>query len=155
MDTHDELVVEETLEVERATKSFDPETVLPLQFFPSAASASMPGEKRLMVAVLGDAIDTYLKHGRSQSFRARGLFAEAAEWIESRDTTWPFSFERICEALDLDPTQVRRLIRARAADATPRKAWHRAPVVTRCRMRTRRGTGTRPSVAASLAATGS
>ena len=33
---------------------------------------------------------------------------EAREWVGSRDTTWPFAFERICEALDLDPNGIRR-----------------------------------------------
>lgn len=32
----------------------------------------------------------------------------AAAWVTSTDRGWPFSFENICEALDMDPNEVRR-----------------------------------------------
>jgi hypothetical protein len=32
----------------------------------------------------------------------------AAAWVTSTDRAWPFSFENICEALDMDPQRVRR-----------------------------------------------
>jgi hypothetical protein len=60
------------------------------------------GELRLMAAVLEDAVNVLRKRPRSRAGR------EAREWMASRDTTWPFSYERICEALDLDPNTVRR-----------------------------------------------
>jgi hypothetical protein len=60
------------------------------------------GELRLMAAVLEDAINVLRKRPRSRAGR------EAREWITSHDTSWPFAYERICEALDLDPESVRR-----------------------------------------------
>jgi hypothetical protein len=65
------------------------------------------GELRLMTAVLEDAVYVLGKRPRSRAGR------EAREWMTSRDTTWPFSYERICEALDFDPDTVRRLVTAR------------------------------------------
>lgn len=59
------------------------------------------GELRLMAAVLEDAIHVLRKRPRSRAGR------EAREWLSSADRSWPFSFERICEALDLDTGQVR------------------------------------------------
>ena len=60
------------------------------------------GELRLMAAVLEDAVNILRKRPRSRAGR------EAREWLASRDTTWPFAFERICEALDLDSSNIRR-----------------------------------------------
>ncbi len=60
------------------------------------------GEMRLMAAVLEDAISVLRKRPRSRAGR------EAREWMLSRDTSYPFAYERICEALDLDPDGVRR-----------------------------------------------
>lgn len=71
------------------------------------------GEHALMQAVLVDALrcfaDTGL--GRQRVLEA----ARARRWIEARDRDWPFSFERICEALDIDPDLLRRRLRAGAA----------------------------------------
>jgi hypothetical protein len=62
------------------------------------------GEMRLMAAVLEDAVHVLRKRPRSRAGR------EAREWLSSVDRGWPFSYERICEALDLDADQVRRRI---------------------------------------------
>jgi len=60
------------------------------------------GELRLMAAVLEDAVHILRKRPRSRAGR------EAREWLGSQDTSWPFAYERICEALNLDPQSVRR-----------------------------------------------
>jgi hypothetical protein len=62
------------------------------------------GELRLMAAVLEDAINVLRKRPRSRAGR------EAREWVASPDRSWPFAYERICEALDLDSNSVRREI---------------------------------------------
>jgi hypothetical protein len=67
------------------------------------------GELRLMVAVLEDAINVLRKRPRSRAGR------EAREWLASNDTHWPFAFERICEALDLDADSVRHQVAQRPA----------------------------------------
>jgi hypothetical protein len=61
-----------------------------------------------MLAVLKDAIDIFLKHGRSSEHRTRLLFVETAEWIRSDDATSPFSFLNVCETLGLSPSCLRR-----------------------------------------------
>jgi hypothetical protein len=66
------------------------------------------GELRLMAAVLEDAINIIRKRPRSRAGR------EAREWLASRDASWPFAYERICEALDLDADRVRREVAGRA-----------------------------------------
>ena len=60
------------------------------------------GELRLMAAVLEDALNVLRKCPRSRAGR------EARGWVTSRDTSWPFAFERICEAFEIDADHVRR-----------------------------------------------
>ena len=133
VDTDRRIALAAAAETDPATARFDPESILPQQFFAGGSGAMLSGEKRLMVAILGDAIATYLKYARSTAPKARGLFAEAREWIESRDQTWPFSFERICEALDVEPDRLRIVARARRRTAMARSGPTiaiRAPVMS-------------------------
>jgi hypothetical protein len=63
-------------------------------------------ERRLMIAVLDEAIGSFLKVLRNESRRTRDL-AELERWFDDPDRTWLFSFLRICETLDLEPDRVR------------------------------------------------
>jgi len=99
--------------------TFVPEAVLPEQYFDRwAARASDTPEKRLMFAVLLDAVIQL--QGRNATD-----VAEVEEWI--RGTTGddtPFSFRNICEALGIDPTYLRRglLVWRKRAPGAPYKA---------------------------------
>ncbi len=64
-------------------------------------------EERLMFAVLTDAIECFQKYFNAESRRCRTLFGEASKWIESTDSTWPFSFEQICQTLNISPSYLR------------------------------------------------
>jgi hypothetical protein len=64
-------------------------------------------EQRLMAAVLEDALRELVRPGGAwYGARARRR-AEVQVWLESDDIAWPFSFVNVCEALDLDPGEVR------------------------------------------------
>ena len=65
-------------------------------------------ERRLMFAILEDAVDMYCKHAGAQQPRRQQLFREAEEWIENRDPSWFFSFESIAHALGLEADYLRR-----------------------------------------------
>jgi hypothetical protein len=94
---------------------FEPDVLLPAQFF--SAFRRMGGldrERLLMLAVLEDAVDCFQKYALSKDQRGRQLFSEAKEWVDSGDKVWLFSFENICDTLEIDPSYVRRgLIRWR------------------------------------------
>lgn len=79
-----------------------------------AASSS---EKRLMLAVLRNALECYQKHLLSTDRAGREMFAEAAAWIESTNGRGLFSFESISEALELEPQYLRRRLAAWRASA--------------------------------------
>ncbi len=87
---------------------FAPEILLPAQFFSATSAGTECPERRLMLAVLEDAIGTVLKHGASGRGRSRRLLREAEQWIHARDHDWPFSFENICSVLNLDAGALRK-----------------------------------------------
>ncbi len=90
----------------------EPETILPSQFFERVQiDASLQPEKRLMLAVLEDAVGTFQKCAGATGRRARRLFAEAEEWFASDDAEWPYAFANICQALGLEPLYVRKGLR--------------------------------------------
>ena len=98
---------------ERLGGLFQPDTLLPSQFFDRVRRRSEhDAERRLMIAVLEDAIDVYRKQAAAADERGRQLFSEAEEWIEDGDRTWLFSFQNICDVLDLDADYLRRGLRA-------------------------------------------
>lgn len=80
------------------------ETVLPSQFHTNhkRLNALQP-EKRLMLAVMEDAVTTVLR-GVSGA-------AETQAWFEDDDFTWPYSFANLCDALGLDRHAVRAGLR--------------------------------------------
>jgi hypothetical protein len=94
--------------VEEGSVGLEPETVLPSQFFDRVQiDASLQPEKRLMLAVLEDAVGTFQKHVTATNRRGRRLFEEAEAWFETRGSDWPFAFDNICQALNLEPAYIR------------------------------------------------
>jgi len=86
-----------------------PDTLLPSQYFAALKrKGAHEPERRLAVAVLQDAVDCFQKHLRARDRKARQLFLDAEEWICSDDRTWPFSFENICDLLQINPEYLRR-----------------------------------------------
>ena len=82
-----------------------PDVVLPPQH--TAQIRQLAPAHRLMIAVLADAIDCMVKCRSATDAPARRLFVEENEWLLSTDVRWPYSFECICDVLDLDAATVR------------------------------------------------
>jgi hypothetical protein len=82
----------------------DVQVILPEQATPRRA---LDPERRLMLAVLREAVLAYLLD-EARSTRAGMLEVEA--WFGSDDTSWPYSFGNLCDALGLDRTAVRRAL---------------------------------------------
>jgi|SRR5437588_4347246 len=98
---------------ERFGVIFQPDTLLPSQFFDRMRRRTEhDGERRLMIAVLEDAVDVYRKQAEARDPRGEQLFQEAEAWIEDADRTWLFSFQNICDVLDIDADYLRRGLRA-------------------------------------------
>lgn len=95
-----------------------PDAMLPTQFFQSLRSKGrFDGERRLMIAVLEDAVNCFMKQIHATDPKARQLFVDAEEWITAEDPAWFFSFDNVCQTLDLNPEYVREgLFKWRAAE---------------------------------------
>jgi len=65
-------------------------------------------EHRLRVAVLEEALRVLMDADAFDRHAVRGRAAEARDWVLCDDTTWPFSFRSVCDALDIDADGLRR-----------------------------------------------
>ena len=110
-----------------APVELEPETVLPSQFFSRfQIDASLQPEKRLMLAVLEDAVGTFQKYVLARDRRGQALFTETEEWVHSEEVDWPCSFLNVCNGLNLEPAYLRAGLtrwrdRQRAASANGAK----------------------------------
>jgi len=115
---------------EAAQGIFQPDILLPSQHADRIGTRRiLDGERRLMVAILEDAIDVYRKQAGAQETRKRHLFEDAETWIEDSDPAWIFSFENICAVLDLDPSYIRRGLHDWKREVRARMAANGAQVV--------------------------
>ena len=77
------------------------------------------GERRLMLAVLEDGIRTLLKHAHATGGRAARLRREALDWLVVSDYSEVFAFERVCEALTIEPDRLRTRVLGAFRTAAP------------------------------------
>ena len=89
---------------------FQPNLLLAGQFADALRSrgAFVEGEKRLLAAVLDDAVDCYMKHCGATQTRQRQLFEEAEGWIFDDSRGELFTFATVCEILGFEPDYIRR-----------------------------------------------
>jgi len=64
-------------------------------------------EERLMLAVLENATEDFQKYALATNRRGIELFQATEQWILETDDCSIFSFESICEHLQLDPDYMR------------------------------------------------
>lgn len=94
---------------ERIGALFQPDSLLSTHYFETLRRKTvLEPEKRLMLAILEDAIHCFQDNLLAQNVRSRRLFDEAEEWIVETDVDWIFSFENLCEALGFNPAYVRQ-----------------------------------------------
>ncbi len=65
-------------------------------------------ERRLLSAILRDAIDCYIRDCCAPNRHKKSSFREAKEWFFSVDDYGVFSFEYVCNALRIEPGYIRR-----------------------------------------------
>ena len=66
------------------------------------------GEEKLMLAVLESAVESFQKYVLARNPSGKKLFQEAEEWFLEKDSDGLFSFEYICETLQLHPDYIRQ-----------------------------------------------
>jgi hypothetical protein len=86
--------------------------ILPSQFFEGRQkNEALEPEKRLMLAVLTDAVRCYQVGCDAQRTSRIRAFREAEKWLFSARGYGPFSFENVCCTLDITPEYLRKMLR--------------------------------------------
>ena len=100
--------------------SMTEEVLTPEQFFVPAdrTGIAWTPERRLLLAVLEDAVVSFLRYRTDLTTRGKRLFRETQEWFASTHRTSVCTFESICDYLNLDADYLRLGLR-RLADPRP------------------------------------
>ena len=86
----------------------EPDIFLPSQFYGNGGLLrQLEGEKRLMIAILKDAVECLEKYRVARNGIGRLQYQNAIEWVEDTGTDWLFSFTNICDLLGFDPHYMR------------------------------------------------
>jgi hypothetical protein len=94
---------------EKIASLFQPDTVLSAQYFENLRRKTLlEPEKKLMLAILEDAVNCFQDNLSAPNGKGKKLFEEAEQWIVELGSDWIFSFEHICEALGFNPEYVRQ-----------------------------------------------
>lgn len=92
----------------------EPDIFLPSQFYGAGGlSRKLEGEKRLMIAILKDAVECLEKYRGARTSAGRSHYDSAIEWVKDTDTEWLFSFTNICDLLGFDPDYMREVLMKR------------------------------------------
>lgn len=94
---------------EKSVSLMQLDTLVPYQYLETTKrKVPLEAEKRLMLAVLEDAIFCFQKYCDARSRKEQRLFSDSEAWIVECGDGWIFSFENICETIGLDPNYMRR-----------------------------------------------
>jgi putative NADPH-quinone reductase len=89
--------------------------VLPTQYNDLVRRSSvLTAERKLMWAVLADAVESYLKHMNAKTPNRRRLFYEVQSWMSAKGRVGLFSYETLCESLGIDAKRLRAELEKRA-----------------------------------------
>jgi hypothetical protein len=87
---------------------FQPDPLLSAKYFENFCSNSLSEpEKRLMLALLKDAVASYQEYVGARDRRGRTLFREAEDWIMDDNWDSVCSFDYVCEVLGFQPGYIR------------------------------------------------
>ena len=87
---------------------FQPDSLLLEQYLETTRrKIVLQPEKRLMLAILKDAVSTFQADLFAANAKSSRRFEQAKDWISETDGDWVFSFQNICEHLGLNPAYVR------------------------------------------------
>jgi hypothetical protein len=119
---------------EKITSLFEPDTLVSAQYFQNfRRKAWLEPEKRLILAMLEDAVTCFQIYLTARSGKGKRLFNEAEEWIMMTDDDWIFSFVNVCETLGFSPEYVRQGMRRwkqkKLANKTPAESWRQKRMI--------------------------
>ncbi|MGH7933532.1 MAG: hypothetical protein ACREQN_10235 [Candidatus Binataceae bacterium] len=113
---------------------FVPDVLTPEQYYDARRDDSaIAPVKRLMMAVLEDALRCFQNNCDANSGPRKRLFTEAEQWLCGEGGDGPFSFDTVCETLGIEPGFLRSGLKEwraqQLAGVTSRRLARRSPVV--------------------------
>jgi hypothetical protein len=98
-------------EFEAEDSAFQPDTVGGEGYFLSLHRREfVEPEKKLMLAILDDALKCLMTQVHAKARRRQKLFRSAEEWLLSDTEDWIFSFRNVCEAVGISPSHLRKCV---------------------------------------------
>jgi hypothetical protein len=92
-----------------AASLFQPDTLISLRYSENfRRKTPLESEKKLMLAILADAVWCFQANVWARNGKGKKLFGEAEKWILDESSDWVFSFESICEVLAFSPWYIRQ-----------------------------------------------
>jgi hypothetical protein len=104
-------------------QKLSPLSCLPEQFFTDAthSEAHWSGTRRLLFAVLQDAVACWFRYRNTRSSQGRQLFREIRDWFLTKNRDSLYAFENICIHLNLDADYFRRGLMGQTTDHEPKE----------------------------------
>jgi len=68
-------------------------------------------ERRLIATVLLQTLEDITRYHNSKKSKERNRFLDSVSYVESEDKLWPYSFNNLCDTMNLDADYVRSGIR--------------------------------------------
>ena len=94
--------------IEKIASLFERDTLAAAEYFNNLRTRTLvEPEKKLMLAILEDAVTCFQENVRAQSGKEKRLFDEAEQWFLEGRGEWIFSFRNVCELLGLNPEYLR------------------------------------------------
>lgn len=122
------------MEWENSSSLFVPDVITPEQFYDSRRDdSSIRPVKKLMIAILEDALRCFQNNCDAKAGPRKRLFQEAEHWLCGEGGEGPFSFEMVCETLGIEPKFLRAGLREwrrqQLEGISTRRLARRSPVV--------------------------
>ncbi len=96
--------------------------LMPTQYYELIGHRTMlDGEKKLLFAVLEDAIRVYVLNMSGRSAGARRDFKEVCDWLNAPSDGDLFSFDNLCEVFGIQPAALRLQLSMLRASDLPRR----------------------------------
>jgi hypothetical protein len=113
---------------------FVPDVITPDQYYEMRRDDSaIAPVKRLMNAVLEDALRCFQNNADAKVGARKRLFIEAEQWLCDNSGDGPFSFETVCETLGIEPQFLRAGLKEwrnqQLAGVSTHRLARRSPVV--------------------------
>jgi hypothetical protein len=105
--------------------------MLPEQYFARLRQrADYPGEQRLLLAILEDAVHSFRTNFMARTPRRRHLFEEAEEWLFADTCEASVTFEYVCDVFDLDRGSIRAGLQRWRDDQLAKQRARTVPIRT-------------------------